>query len=63
MKCCFCKNEIIGVCNDVRPLIIKRNAMCCDNCNRDIIVRLRMLESISYREHRSMEQKKHLAGE
>lgn len=50
MKCCFCNKEIKGNGNSVRPLIRKNNVRCCDECNRDIIVRLRMLEYFSSKE-------------
>ena len=63
MKCCFCKSVIDGYGNSIRPLIRERNARCCDNCNRDIIIPLRMLEYISERENRSANPKAKLAGE
>ena len=53
MKCCFCNAEIIGYGNSIRPLIRGRNAKCCDNCNRNIIIPYRFLEILSERENRN----------
>ena len=63
MKCCFCNGEISGYGNNIQPLIRGRNSKCCDTCNRDIIIPLRMMESLSRRENRSPKQKVNLAGE
>ena len=52
MKCCFCNKEINGMGNSVRPLIRKENVRCCDECNRDIIIPLRMLEYFSSKENK-----------
>lgn len=53
MKCCFCNAEIIGYGSSIRPLIRGRNAKCCDNCNRNIIIPYRFLEILSERENRN----------
>lgn len=55
MKCCLCNCKVSGNGNDIRPLIRGRNTVCCDSCNKDIIIPLRLLEYISYRENRSTE--------
>lgn len=63
MKCCFCNADIVGYGNSIRPLIRQKNSKCCDDCNRDIIIPLRMMEYLSERENRSPKQKANLATE
>ena len=47
IKCCFCKSNIVGMGNSVRPLNRGANARCCDNCNRNIIIPIRFMEHMS----------------
>lgn len=40
MKCCFCKANISGEGNNAEPV---KDGICCDRCNMDIVVPMRIL--------------------
>lgn len=47
IKCCLCGGVISGMGNSVRPLNRGKNAVCCDKCNKEVIIPLRFMEHMS----------------
>lgn len=42
MNCCICKKEINGSGNNPWPLKYKDNERCCDMCNSELVIPLRL---------------------
>ena len=42
MECCFCKKDVGEYGNDPYP--VKEDAVCCDKCNLEIVIPIRILQ-------------------
>lgn len=40
--CCICKEEFTGFGNNPAPLPVKENDRCCDECNEQVIIPIRI---------------------
>lgn len=39
-KCCICGKRFVGYGNNPRP--VKRSGVCCDDCNRNVVIPARL---------------------
>lgn len=45
MKCCICGKEIVGWGNNPYPASKKVGDRCCDKCNTEIVIPMRIKEA------------------
>lgn len=50
MKCCICGKSFYGNGNNAYPLMKNRENKCCNECNNDYIIPLRMIEILAKKE-------------
>lgn len=50
MKCCICGKSFYGNGNNAYPLMRNRENKCCNECNNDYIIPLRMIEILAKKE-------------
>ena len=55
MKCCICGKSFYGNGNNAYPLIRSRANKCCNECNNDYIIPLRMIEILAKKEREKTE--------
>lgn len=49
-KCCFCGDKIVGWGNNPWPANKDEDAVCCDYCNRTVVVPARLEELAKQKE-------------